>query len=67
MDHETWIFNLTEANHAPDRPPRWFKEYSFKEFYDVPDLSPDTLNDLVTNKFMNQDNSMKRVCFYMTC
>lgn len=61
LDHETWIFNLTEANQAPDSPVKWFKEYSFKEFYQIPDLSPDTLNDMVTNKWMKQDSLMTRV------
>lgn len=58
IDHETWIFNLTEANQAPDSSPNWFKEYSFKEFYQIPDLSPDTLSEMVTNKWMKEDNSL---------
>ncbi|KAF4525726.1 hypothetical protein B566_EDAN011904 [Ephemera danica] len=32
LDHETWYFNLTEANIAgPDVPPNWQKLYSFNE------------------------------------
>lgn len=49
MDHETWIFNLTEANNNRDYVPEWFKEYSFKDGYDVPDLSPASLDALVTD------------------
>ncbi|KAI9584703.1 sphingomyelin phosphodiesterase-like [Glossina fuscipes] len=39
VDHETWIFNLTEANEQGDLgTPRWFKEYHFSDFTN--DLSP---------------------------
>ncbi|CAB3377350.1 Hypothetical predicted protein [Cloeon dipterum] len=40
-DHETWIFNLTEANQAgPEVPPRWFRLYSARQDLQLADLSP---------------------------
>jgi sphingomyelin phosphodiesterase len=47
LDHETWIYNLTEANQEPWHNPRWYKEYSFKEFYGLPNLKLDTLHGLI--------------------
>ncbi|KAI9580295.1 uncharacterized protein ACN2A1_009581 isoform 1-T1 [Glossina fuscipes fuscipes] len=39
VDHETWIFNLTEAKEQGDLgTPRWFKEYDFSDFTN--ELSP---------------------------
>ncbi|KAG4074682.1 hypothetical protein HA402_004553 [Bradysia odoriphaga] len=60
LDHETWIFNVTEANQSPDNPPKWFKEYSFKEFYEVPDLSPVSLSDMLADKWMKEASLMTR-------
>lgn len=61
LDHDTWIFNLTEANQSPDSPLKWFKEYSFKELYELEDLSPDALNDMVTDKWMKQNSLLTKV------
>lgn len=47
----------------PDNPPKWFKEYSFKDFYEVTDLSPDTLNIMLTNKWMKQESLMTKVSY----
>ncbi|XP_058443151.1 sphingomyelin phosphodiesterase 1-like [Malaya genurostris] len=47
LDHETWIYNLTEANLHPDRKPKWIKEYSFKELFALDDLSPNSLDALL--------------------
>lgn len=52
-DHETWIYNLTEANQGSNTP-RWFKEYSFKQEYNVPNLSPASLDQLTKN-FVRDD------------
>lgn len=46
LDFSTWIYNLTEANLTPNRPPRWYKEYTFKEEFDV-DLAPANLQELI--------------------
>jgi hypothetical protein len=38
LDHETWLFNLEEANESGT--PNWYKYYSMKEQYGMADLSP---------------------------
>ncbi|XP_072757179.1 sphingomyelin phosphodiesterase-like [Anoplolepis gracilipes] len=75
-DIETWIYNLTLANeYATQRPP-WYKSYSFKEEYDIPDLTYDSLqswltkltrdDDLLTryyrNFFKRADPSLEKEC-----
>ncbi len=45
MDHETWTFDLEEANASGS--PRWYKLYSMKEEYGMTDLSPDSHAKLV--------------------
>lgn len=47
-DHETWIYNLTQANERPAANPEWFREYAFREAFDVADLAPATLDALLT-------------------
>ncbi|XP_035778474.1 sphingomyelin phosphodiesterase 1-like [Anopheles albimanus] len=47
IEQDTWMYNLTSANEAPDRRPEWFRAYSFKEYYQLPDLSLDSLGWLV--------------------
>lgn len=47
-DHETWIYNLTAANEKPSKEPVWYKEYSFKNEYDVQNLSPIALDGLLS-------------------
>lgn len=61
IDHETWIFNLTEANADSEKPPRWFKEYSFREAYDVKDLSPASMHDLFYNRWLNNNAEFNKV------
>lgn len=55
IDHQTWIFNLTEAN-LSEMKPRWFKEYSFREAYNLSDVSPATLHSMLANKWQ-QDST----------
>lgn len=61
VDQETYIFNLTEANLAPGQPPRWFKEYSFREEFGITDLSPATLSKLVTITFRHDRRALHKV------
>ncbi|XP_059620625.1 sphingomyelin phosphodiesterase-like [Phlebotomus argentipes] len=44
--HETWIYNLTQANLTPQLYPSWFKEYDFMTEYGISNMSPATLNAL---------------------
>jgi hypothetical protein len=47
LDHETWYYNLTEANLAgPDVLPNWQKLYTFTEAYETPSVLPSDLHDL---------------------
>jgi len=48
MDHETWYYNLTEANLAgADVAPIWQKLYSFKEAFGLESLHPKVLDQFV--------------------
>lgn len=61
IDHETWIFNLTKANFLPNQTPEWYREYSFRDAYGVPDLLPKTLSHLVNDTFRHDKNALQRV------
>lgn len=61
IDFDTYIFNLTAANLTPDQPPKWFKEYSFREAFGVDDLSPFALNKLVNSTWRNDRKSLYKV------
>lgn len=63
VDHETYIFNLTKANLAPGQPPIWFKEYSFRDEFDLDDLSPYTLSKLVNDTFRRDRRALYKVIF----
>ncbi|XP_058060620.1 sphingomyelin phosphodiesterase 1-like [Anopheles bellator] len=47
IEQETWVYNLTAANLTPDRRPTWFRAYSFKDYYQLSDLSLESLGGLV--------------------
>ncbi|XP_059469122.1 sphingomyelin phosphodiesterase-like [Neocloeon triangulifer] len=48
LDHETWYYNLTEANLGGELvPPNWQKLYTFTEAYGVPSALPQDTYDLV--------------------
>jgi hypothetical protein len=49
LDAQSYYYNLTEANQNRDGRPEWKKLYSMREDFQLPDLSPASLNDLVTN------------------
>lgn len=61
VDQETYIFNLTEANLTPGRPPRWFKEYSLREAFGLTDLSPFTLSKLINGTFRHDRRALHKV------
>lgn len=61
IDFDTYIFNLTAANLIPDQPPKWFKEYSFREAFAVDDLSPYTLSQLVNVTWRHDRKSLYKV------
>lgn len=53
LDHETYILNLTEANHHPETPwspdpnPKWTLLYRATEAYGLPSLFPYDMNGLL--------------------
>ncbi|CAH0560165.1 unnamed protein product [Brassicogethes aeneus] len=69
-----WTFNLTEANLSPEIGPNWYKLYSFKHAYNLADLKPKTVGNLLYTmaknhtlleqfnnfRFRNSDN--KQMC-----
>lgn len=61
VDHETWIFNLTQANQASHQTPNWFREYTFRDAFGVADLSPASLSTLVTKTFQNDTSLLRKV------
>lgn len=62
VDHETWIFDLAEANANSVDSPNWFKEYTFKDAYGLPDLSPKSLNSMM-NDWLNDTSNIAKVSF----
>lgn len=59
VNHQTWIYNLTEANHHENDRPRWFQEYSFADEFAIDDLSPDSLDQLLT-RFSRDEQALTR-------
>lgn len=58
-DFENWMYNLTLANANPDQRPLWYKSYSFKEEYGLPDLSYDSL-DAWLSRLASDENLLNR-------
>ncbi|XP_053699314.1 sphingomyelin phosphodiesterase-like [Sabethes cyaneus] len=46
-DFESYIFNLTDANHFQDRRPEWIRLYSFAEEFQMHNLSPAEADTMV--------------------
>uniref|UniRef100_A0A182P3A7 Sphingomyelin phosphodiesterase n=1 Tax=Anopheles epiroticus TaxID=199890 RepID=A0A182P3A7_9DIPT len=46
-DFESYAYNLTLANMAPNERPAWFRMYSFQEEYGLSDLSPAGVDELI--------------------
>nr|XP_036224039.1 sphingomyelin phosphodiesterase isoform X2 [Bactrocera oleae] len=66
VDHETWIFNLTEANANGDsQTPKWFKEYEFSAEF-TENLSPAGINTLLNEMAENPDILRKFWTYKMT-
>lgn len=54
-DIENWMYNLTLANENAAQRPLWYKSYSFKEEYDIPDLSYDSLHSWLSRLARDDD------------
>jgi len=53
-DFENWMYNLTLANANADERPLWYKSYSFKEEYDISNLTYDSLDAWVKKLASNE-------------
>lgn len=61
IDLDTYIFNLTAANLTPGQPPKWFKEYGFRDAFGITDLSPYTLSHLANQTFRYNRQALYKV------
>ncbi|XP_011647307.1 sphingomyelin phosphodiesterase 1-like isoform X1 [Pogonomyrmex barbatus] len=75
-DFENWTYNLTLANEDADQRPSWYKSYSFKEEYNVSNITYDSLHvwlsELATNEnllsryyrnyFKHAEPSLRKEC-----
>lgn len=55
MDYDEYTFNLTEANLKPNKPPNWFKLYSFKEAYGLNSMKYEEFENLIKQMTTNVD------------
>lgn len=63
VDFESYMFNLTDANAHPYQTPNWYKSYSFKDYWNLKDLSPASVNGLV-ERLVADDNEGYKVCCF---
>lgn len=56
-DVESWIYNLTAANQNEMQPPSWFQQFSFRDAFNLKDLSPSTMNSFVRDLSKNSSAS----------
>lgn len=59
VDQQFYYMNLTEANLNPTRDPIWIPSYSFKNLWNLSDLSPKSINSLVERWNIDQLGSMR--------
>ncbi|XP_055904920.1 sphingomyelin phosphodiesterase-like isoform X2 [Eupeodes corollae] len=48
VEEDAWYFNLTEANMKPEESPKWKLEYRMTEEFGLKDLSPASVDELLT-------------------
>ncbi|XP_076293529.1 sphingomyelin phosphodiesterase isoform X2 [Lasioglossum baleicum] len=53
-DYQNWMYDIGTANKNPNKRPTWFKSYSFKTEYDVPELSARSLNTWLSAALNNE-------------
>lgn len=47
LDYDEFIYNVTEANLTPEKSPRWYKLYSFKDAYGLQSLNYEAFGNLI--------------------
>jgi hypothetical protein len=55
LNAHVYIMNLTEANANPDQKPVWFELHDLLEEYSMPDLSPNSVKDLIDRMYNDID------------
>ncbi|KAF2899912.1 hypothetical protein ILUMI_06276 [Ignelater luminosus] len=55
IDHETWIMDLQKANDKNEENPVWYKLYSAREDYEMPNLRPKEWNSLIYRMVGDKD------------
>ncbi|XP_055905944.1 sphingomyelin phosphodiesterase-like [Eupeodes corollae] len=65
VDQETWFFNLTKANLKPDESPKWELEYRMTEAFNMTDMSPASLDALLTKFAENPSLLRKYWCMFI--
>ncbi|XP_068188085.1 sphingomyelin phosphodiesterase [Antennarius striatus] len=69
LDHETYILNLTEANHSPGAPgspnmnPKWTLLYRATEAYGMPSVFPSDYNKLLQS-FVSDDRVFQKFWYF---
>ena len=56
INSSAYAINLPDANAAPDQDPKWALKYDYLSEYDIPDLSPASLDKLVDR--MKEDEAL---------
>ncbi|KAM9846833.1 sphingomyelin phosphodiesterase [Aulostomus maculatus] len=59
LDHETYILNLTKANHGPEENPSWTLLYRATEAYGLPSLFPSDWDKLIQT-FLSDDQVFQK-------
>ncbi|EDV91427.1 sphingomyelin phosphodiesterase 1 [Drosophila grimshawi] len=62
LEHQTWTFNLTEANLNSNVSPNWYKEYEFRQEFTT-DTSPDGIDKLL-EKMAKEPNILRKFWRY---
>ena len=58
-EKESWIYSLSEANLNPATPPRWLRFSSFRADFNLPDLSPASLEHFITNTLARSRTALR--------
>lgn len=58
-EKDSWIYSVSEANLNPATPPRWFKLSSFRADFNIPDLSPASLDYFITNTLARSRDALR--------
>ncbi|KAK2828672.1 hypothetical protein Q5P01_019706 [Channa striata] len=63
LDHETYILNLTEANHTPEPNPKWTLLYRATEAYGLSSMFPSDYDRLIRT-FISDDRVFQKFWYF---